>query len=145
MDFWWIILYPQCVISSGVAVGSGWQALVAFINIGSYYIVGIPLGVILGWLFGFGIKVSIWYKALSFTVTASHIRRMIWEEKKSCERDRHTVTMRNIIIVPAALPVFSCICKKIEKNYKKIILPLNLIIKKISWSFRLRYYYNFRN
>ncbi|KAF5942634.1 hypothetical protein HYC85_020276 [Camellia sinensis] len=41
-----------------VAVGSGWQALVAFINIGSYYIVGVPLGVILGCLLDFGIKVQ---------------------------------------------------------------------------------------
>lgn len=42
----------------GVAIGSGWQALVAYINIGSYYIVGVPLGFLLGWLLHFGIKVS---------------------------------------------------------------------------------------
>lgn len=144
MDFWRIILHPQCVISSGVAVGSGWQALVAFINIGSYYIVGIPLGVILGWLFGFGIKVIIWYKAFKF-YSYSISYRWWYEREKNHVREKHTVTTRNIIIVPAALPVFSCICKIFEKNHKKIILPLNLIIKKIIWSFRLGYYYNLRN
>uniref|UniRef100_M0ZPW0 Multidrug resistance pump n=1 Tax=Solanum tuberosum TaxID=4113 RepID=M0ZPW0_SOLTU len=36
----------NCVqpVLSGVAVGSGWQALVAYVNLGSYYLVGVPLG-----------------------------------------------------------------------------------------------------
>lgn len=41
----------------GVAVGCGWQAMVAYINIGCYYFIGIPLGVLLGFKFDFGIKV----------------------------------------------------------------------------------------
>nr|GMD91267.1 protein DETOXIFICATION 27-like [Ipomoea batatas] len=45
-------------ILSGVAVGSGWQALVAYVNLGSYYLVGIPFGLILGWFFHFGLKVG---------------------------------------------------------------------------------------
>lgn len=59
----------NCVqpVLSGVAVGSGWQAQVAFVNIGSYYIVGAPLGVSLGWLLGFGIK-GIWAGMISGTV-----------------------------------------------------------------------------
>ncbi|KAH9690540.1 protein DETOXIFICATION 27 [Citrus sinensis] len=44
-------------VLTGVAVGCGWQALVAFVNIGSYYIVGVPLGVFLGWLLHFDIRV----------------------------------------------------------------------------------------
>jgi MATE family multidrug resistance protein len=39
---------------AGVAIGAGWQSLVAFINIGCYYLVGIPLGV----LFGFKLKLD---------------------------------------------------------------------------------------
>ncbi|MCD9560284.1 hypothetical protein HAX54_018806 [Datura stramonium] len=36
----------NCVqpVLSGVAVGSGWQAHVAYVNLGSYYLVGVPLG-----------------------------------------------------------------------------------------------------
>lgn len=41
-------------VLSGVAIGAGWQTLVAFINIGCYYLVGIPLGV----LFGFKLKLG---------------------------------------------------------------------------------------
>lgn len=37
---------------AGVAVGAGWQVPVAFINVGCYYLVGIPLGI----LFGFKLK-----------------------------------------------------------------------------------------
>ncbi|KAF7140827.1 hypothetical protein RHSIM_Rhsim06G0076400 [Rhododendron simsii] len=39
---------------NGVAVGSGWQAKVAFVNLGCYYVVGVPLGVVLGWVFNLG-------------------------------------------------------------------------------------------
>lgn len=41
----------------GVAVGCGWQTFVAYVNIGCYYIVGIPLGVLLGFKFNLGVKV----------------------------------------------------------------------------------------
>jgi multidrug resistance protein, MATE family len=42
---------------TGVAVGCGWQEFVAYVNIGCYYIVGVPLGAILGFVFKFGVKV----------------------------------------------------------------------------------------
>jgi multidrug resistance protein, MATE family len=41
-----------------VAVGCGWQAFVAYVNVGCYYIVGVPLGVFLGFYLDFGAKVS---------------------------------------------------------------------------------------
>ncbi|XP_044320939.1 protein DETOXIFICATION 31-like [Triticum aestivum] len=41
-------------VLSGVAIGAGWQTLVAFINIVCYYLFGIPLGV----LFGFKLKLG---------------------------------------------------------------------------------------
>jgi Na+-driven multidrug efflux pump len=46
-----------CFADKGVAVGCGWQALVAYINIGCYYFIGVPLGVLLGFKFDYGIKV----------------------------------------------------------------------------------------
>ncbi|KAK6277780.1 hypothetical protein POUND7_018103 [Theobroma cacao] len=49
-------------VSGCVAVGSGWQAVVAFVNIGSYYIVGVPLGIFLGLLqFGITVRYLGWY------------------------------------------------------------------------------------
>ena len=44
-------------VISGVAVGGGWQAVVAYINLGCYYAFGLPLGFIFGYLFRFGVKV----------------------------------------------------------------------------------------
>ncbi|PWA58837.1 multi antimicrobial extrusion protein [Artemisia annua] len=44
----------------GVAIGAGWQTVVAYMNIGSYFIVGIPLGLLLGFKYDMGVK-GIWY------------------------------------------------------------------------------------
>ncbi|KAJ6834985.1 putative protein DETOXIFICATION 40 [Iris pallida] len=46
-------------VLSGVAVGCGWQAFVAYVNVGCYYFVGVPVGVLLGFKFGLGAK-GIW-------------------------------------------------------------------------------------
>jgi multidrug resistance protein, MATE family len=43
-----------------VAVGSGLQVLVAFVNVGCYYLVGFPLGI----LFGFRLKLGTLVKKL---------------------------------------------------------------------------------
>ncbi|XP_038705162.1 protein DETOXIFICATION 40-like [Tripterygium wilfordii] len=54
-----IILNSVQPVLSGVAVGCGWQAFVAYVNVGCYYLVGIPLGVLLGFYFNLGAK-GIW-------------------------------------------------------------------------------------
>ncbi|GFY87369.1 MATE efflux family protein [Actinidia rufa] len=54
-----ILLNSVQPILSGVAVGSGWQAYVAYINLGCYYLVGVPLGFIMGWVFNQGVM-GIW-------------------------------------------------------------------------------------
>ncbi|KAJ6838994.1 protein DETOXIFICATION 29-like [Iris pallida] len=41
-------------VISGVAIGAGWQAVVAYINIGCYYLFGIPLGLVLGYKLDWG-------------------------------------------------------------------------------------------
>ncbi|KAK6925850.1 Multi antimicrobial extrusion protein [Dillenia turbinata] len=46
-------------VISGVAIGGGWQALVAYINLGSYYIFGLPLGILLGYVANLGVM-GIW-------------------------------------------------------------------------------------
>lgn len=46
-------------------MGAGWQSLVAYINLGCYYIVGLPLGILLGFTFGFGAEVTYY---LSFSL-----------------------------------------------------------------------------
>ncbi|TVU22653.1 hypothetical protein EJB05_32368, partial [Eragrostis curvula] len=46
-------------VLSGVAVGSAWQSKVAYINIGCYYLVGLPMGILLEWCFNLGVM-GIW-------------------------------------------------------------------------------------
>ncbi|ERN17620.1 protein DETOXIFICATION 33 [Amborella trichopoda] len=43
-------------VLSGVAVGAGWQVMVAFISLGCYYLLGLPIGVLLGFKFNLGVK-----------------------------------------------------------------------------------------
>ncbi|KAJ8752106.1 hypothetical protein K2173_001781 [Erythroxylum novogranatense] len=47
--FFTMILNSIQPVISGVAVGGGWQGLVAYINLFCYYIVGLPLGFVLGY------------------------------------------------------------------------------------------------
>ncbi|XP_075476810.1 protein DETOXIFICATION 33-like isoform X2 [Primulina tabacum] len=48
----------------GVAVGAGWQLSVALINVGCYYLFGLPFGALLGYKFKQGVK-GIWLGMLA--------------------------------------------------------------------------------
>ena len=57
-----------------MAVGCGWQAYVAYVNIGCYYVVGIPLGLLLGFYFDLGVKVpfiNIYNELLFFLINTT--------------------------------------------------------------------------
>ncbi|ESQ55169.1 hypothetical protein EUTSA_v10027142mg [Eutrema salsugineum] len=95
-----IILNGIQPVLSGVAVGCGWQTFVAYVNVGCYYIVGIPVGCILGFTFDFQAK-GIWTGMIGGTLLQTLIllyvtyrtdwdkevkkarkRLDIWEDKK---------------------------------------------------------------
>ncbi|CAA2997138.1 DETOXIFICATION 40-like [Olea europaea subsp. europaea] len=46
------------LVLNGVAVGCGWQAFVAYVNVDCYYVVGVPLGCLLGFKFHLVVKVQ---------------------------------------------------------------------------------------
>ncbi|KAG7015408.1 Protein DETOXIFICATION 27, partial [Cucurbita argyrosperma subsp. argyrosperma] len=54
-----ILLNSIQPVLSGVAVGSGWQSYVAYVNLGCYYLIGLPLGIVMGWGFNQGVM-GIW-------------------------------------------------------------------------------------
>ncbi|KAI3906945.1 hypothetical protein MKW92_007762 [Papaver armeniacum] len=54
-----ILLNSIQPVLSGVAIGAGWQASVAYVSLGCYYIVGLPLGAVLRWVFHLGVQ-GIW-------------------------------------------------------------------------------------
>ncbi|XP_011047998.1 PREDICTED: protein TRANSPARENT TESTA 12-like isoform X2 [Populus euphratica] len=70
-----IILNGVQPVLSGVAVGCGWQAFVAYVNVGCYYLIGVPLGVLLGFTFDLGAK-GIWSGMLGGTVLQTLI--LLW-------------------------------------------------------------------
>ncbi|XP_064948427.1 protein DETOXIFICATION 35-like [Musa acuminata AAA Group] len=66
-------------VISGVAVGGGWQALVAYINLGCYYIFGLPLGFLMGYLLHWGVQ-GIWLGMLCGTLVQTLILLfIIWK------------------------------------------------------------------
>ncbi|CAI9090271.1 OLC1v1025014C2 [Oldenlandia corymbosa var. corymbosa] len=62
-------------VLTGVAVGCGWQAFVAYVNVGSYYMVGIPIGAVFGFYFKLGAK-GIWSGMIGGTLMQTLI--LIW-------------------------------------------------------------------
>uniref|UniRef100_A0A1D1Y4U3 Protein DETOXIFICATION n=1 Tax=Anthurium amnicola TaxID=1678845 RepID=A0A1D1Y4U3_9ARAE len=54
-----ILLGSVQPVLSGVAIGAGWQATVAYINLGCYYFLGLVPGSLLGFKFGLGLE-GIW-------------------------------------------------------------------------------------
>ncbi|XP_052203726.1 protein DETOXIFICATION 40-like [Diospyros lotus] len=87
-----IILNGIQPVLSGVAVGCGWQAFVAYVNVGCYYVIGIPLGAILGFTFDLGAK-GIWSGMMAGTFIQTLIlvwvtARTKWDQEVEKARDR---------------------------------------------------------
>lgn len=71
-----ILLNSVQPVLSGVAVGSGWQAMVAYVNIGCYYLIGVPVGVLMGWFFKLGV-LGIWGGMIGGTAVQTLILAII--------------------------------------------------------------------
>ncbi|KVH97266.1 Multi antimicrobial extrusion protein, partial [Cynara cardunculus var. scolymus] len=67
-----LVLNSVQPVISGVAVGGGWQGLVAYINLFCYYIVGLPLGFFLGYKTHLGVE-GIWIGMICGTTLQTFI------------------------------------------------------------------------
>lgn len=89
-----ILLNSVQPVLSGVAVGSGWQTMVAYINLGCYYLLGVPLGFLMGWYFDLGVM-GIWAgmifggTAVQTVILAIITLRCDWE--KEAQKANHHV------------------------------------------------------
>ncbi|KAI4333546.1 hypothetical protein L6164_018336 [Bauhinia variegata] len=87
-----IILNGVQPVLSGVAVGCGWQAFVAYVNVGCYYFVGVPLGILLGFTYNLGAK-GIWSGMMGGTLMQTIILlwvtcRTNWNKEVEIARNR---------------------------------------------------------
>ncbi|KAG1338249.1 putative protein DETOXIFICATION 21 [Cocos nucifera] len=87
-----ILLNSVQPVLSGVAVGAGWQSVVAYVNITCYYLVGIPLGIVLGYVLNFHVK-GIWIGMLLGTAVQTLVLLGItmktdWEKQVAVARER---------------------------------------------------------
>ncbi|KFK44421.1 hypothetical protein AALP_AA1G254600 [Arabis alpina] len=79
-------------VLSGVAVGAGWQGIVAYVNVGCYYLCGIPIGLVLGYKMELGVK-GIWTGMLTGTVGQTCVLLLMiyktnWEKEASLAEAR---------------------------------------------------------
>ncbi|CDY39493.1 BnaA01g24950D [Brassica napus] len=63
-------------VLSGVAVGCGWQTFVAKVNVGCYYIIGIPIGILFGFYFEQDTSLGIWTGMIGGTLIQTVI--LVW-------------------------------------------------------------------
>ncbi|CAI8613715.1 unnamed protein product [Vicia faba] len=87
-----ILLNSVQPVLSGVAVGAGWQSIVAYVNIGCYYIIGIPVGIILGNVIHWQVK-GIWMGMLFGTLIQTIVLVIItyktnWDEQVILAQNR---------------------------------------------------------
>ncbi|KAI3885483.1 hypothetical protein MKW92_014943 [Papaver armeniacum] len=87
-----ILLNSVQPVLSGVVVGAGWQSIVAYVNIACYYLVGIPIGMVLGYLINLQVR-GIWMGMLIGTafqtiVLVTITWRTDWDNQVVLARDR---------------------------------------------------------
>ncbi|XP_058208409.1 protein DETOXIFICATION 21-like [Rhododendron vialii] len=89
---WSILLNSVQPVLSGVAVGAGWQSIVTYVNIACYYLVGVPVGVVLGYVFDFQVK-GVWIGMLFGTFIQTVVLVIItcktdWDKQVSIAHKR---------------------------------------------------------
>ncbi|KAH7571618.1 hypothetical protein ACOSP7_014340 [Xanthoceras sorbifolium] len=87
-----ILLNSVQPVLSGVAVGAGWQSIVAYVNIASYYLIGIPVGLLLGYAIKMGVK-GVWIGMLFGTFVQTIVLIIItwrtdWDKQVAIARKR---------------------------------------------------------
>lgn len=87
-----ILLNSVQPVLSGVAVGAGWQNIVAYVNIACYYLIGIPLGIVLGYFVHFQVT-GIWIGMLIGTAVQTIVLLIVtwktnWERQVNLARER---------------------------------------------------------
>ncbi|CAO2837145.1 unnamed protein product [Amaranthus hypochondriacus] len=84
-------------VLSGTARGCGWQKIAALINLGAYYIVGVPSAILLAFVFNFGGK-GLWTGIIMALLVQSFLLLLItlhtnWDKEVKKAKDRLFIVM----------------------------------------------------
>ncbi|CAL9172603.1 protein DETOXIFICATION 29-like [Musa acuminata AAA Group] len=87
-----ILLNSIQPVLSGVAIGAGWQTSVAFINCACYYLLGLPVGAVLGFKLKFD-ELGIWIGMLIGTLVQTSVLLLImfrtkWQKEAAKAEER---------------------------------------------------------
>ncbi|XP_059668214.1 protein DETOXIFICATION 21-like [Cornus florida] len=87
-----ILLNSVQPVLSGVAVGAGWQSIVAYVNMACYYLIGIPIGAVLGYVVNLEVK-GVWIGMLFGTFVQTVVLVIItyktdWDKQVSMAKIR---------------------------------------------------------
>ncbi|KAI3444236.1 hypothetical protein Pfo_000901 [Paulownia fortunei] len=87
-----ILLNSVQPVLSGVAIGAGWQSIVVYVNIGCYYLIGIPFGILLGYVIKLQVE-GVWIGMLIGTFIQTVVlviitQRTDWDKQVSIARTR---------------------------------------------------------
>ncbi|XP_010491708.1 PREDICTED: protein DETOXIFICATION 26-like [Camelina sativa] len=88
-----IILNSVQPVISGVAVGSGWQSYVAYTTLACYYLIGLPCGLTLDWIFNFGVK-GIWAGMIFGGTAIQTLILIVITARCDWDHEAHKASMR---------------------------------------------------
>ncbi|XP_044497865.1 protein DETOXIFICATION 24-like [Mangifera indica] len=96
-----LLLNSIQTVLTGVTIGAGFQGVVAYINLGSYYVIGIPVGCLLGYVADLGIK-GLWIGLLSGVVIQTLILAyFVWRTDWDEQVDKASKRMKQWLLKPA--------------------------------------------
>ncbi|KAK6944523.1 Multi antimicrobial extrusion protein [Dillenia turbinata] len=87
-----ILLNSVQPVLTGVSVGAGWQTIVVYVNVACYYLLGIPIGAVLGYVINLQVK-GVWIGMLLGTFVQTVALMVItyrtdWDEQVLLARKR---------------------------------------------------------
>lgn len=87
-----VILNGTQPILSGVEIGCGWKVVVAYVNLATYYVIGLPIGIVLRFKVNMGVDGKWWGMIIGVTLQTLALiiltARTNWKKEVQTTSDR---------------------------------------------------------